>query len=295
MRLTFKYGGPVLATCLALTGLNAALADTTTVTTRSFTADSSPSFVLPSSTYVVVDPLSGVIRGDYTTGIRVIDGVPLSSNYVVMDKVTRRLVGTFDQNGNIIDITAAPAANSVIVSVDSHRTSLERQIDSLLAQGQITGHQADIMRADITNLFPAQTTTTRTVTYSRALAADSGLYSVEGRLLPFVKQSQTSMVDVPRFVTVDGHLVLPDSLTYRKLQLERRIEDEFAFGHITRDQLIRLKSDMTDISNEEAQFRAGGAMSDANARVMAADLNALQAKLEQFVASVDAGLKIGAK
>src|ERR1700679_893351 len=119
MRHTLTYGGPVLAFCLALTGLSSAFADTTTtVTTKTTTVDSAPSFLLPSSTYVVVDPLTGVIRGDYVIGNRIIDGVPLSSNYVVMDKVSRRLVGTFDANGNLIDISSAPAASSIIVSID---------------------------------------------------------------------------------------------------------------------------------------------------------------------------------
>jgi hypothetical protein len=295
MRRILYYGGPLLATCLALTGLSSAFADTTTVVTKTTTVDTSPSFILPSSTYVVVDPLTGVIRGDYTSGIRVIDGTPLNSSYVVMDKVTRRLVGTFDDSGNLIDISAAPAASSVIVSVDSHRAALESQIFSLLAQGQITGHQAEVLQADIARLFPGETTTTRTVTYSNALTADSGLYRVESRLLPFAQKSVTATVVVPRFVTLDGHLVMPDTLTYRKLQLERRIEDEFAFGHLTKDQLFHFKSDMTDISNREARYLAVGPMTDTNARIMAADLNAVQAKLDQCIANRNAGLNIGAK
>jgi len=297
MRRLINYGGPVLATYLALSGLTAAFADTTTtVTTKTTTVDSSPSFVLPASTYVVIDPLSGVIRGDYTIGTRTIDGVPLSSSYVVMDKVTRRLVGTFDANGNLIDLSQAPAATNVIVSVDSHRAALDRQIDLLLAQGRITGSQAETMRLDIARLFPGtqETTTSRTVTYSSALAADSGLYTVESRLLPYTEKTVTSRVVVPRVVTINGQLILPDTLTYRRLQLERSIEDQFAAGNITRDQLVSLKGDMLDLANRDGRYRAGGGISDTNAQIMAADLDAAQTKLDRDKASV-AGLRIGAK
>jgi hypothetical protein len=292
MRRTLTHGGPIFVACLALIGLPAAFADTTTVTTKTTTVNTLPSsFTLPASSYVLVDPLTGAVRGDYTMGTRVIDGVPLSGNYVVMDKVSRRLVGTFDSNGNLIDISAAPAASNVVVSVDSHRTALERQIAELLAQGQISSNQAAAMRLEIARLFPGadQTVTTRTVTYSNALAADSGLYTVESRLLPFSKKTYTSTVTTPRFVSVNGELILPDSIDYRRLQLERRMEDEFAFGHLTRNQLSSLKSDMTDITNREARYKENGPMSADHAANMTADLDSFQARLEHDVASVDAG------
>jgi hypothetical protein len=242
---------------------------------------------------VVVDPLTGAIRGDYTIGTKTLNGIPLNSSYVVMDKLSRRVIGTFDENGDIIDLNVAPAAGSVIVSVDSHRAALEKQIDSLLLQGQITASQAETVRLDIARLFPAteETTTTRTVTYSSALTQDSGLYSVEGRLLPMVQKSFVAKAITPRFVTINGQLVLPDDLTYRKLQLERRIDDEFALGHMTKDQLLQLKADMNVISTEEAQFRAGGggSISDANAAIMAADLNAVQAKMDRYTIGANAG------
>jgi hypothetical protein len=240
---------------------------------------------------VLVDPLTGAVRGDYVVGTRVFEGEPLSSNFIVMDKISRRLVGTFDSNGNLIDLSAAPAATNVIVSVESHRASLEKQIADLLAQGQISGNQAAAMRLEIVKLFPAtnQTVSTRTVTYGNALAADSGLYTVESRLLPLSKKTYTTTVSMPRFVSVNGQIILPDTLDYRRLQLERRMEDEFAFGHLTRNQLVSLKSDMTDILNREARYKAHGPMSADHAATMTADLNALQARLDRDVASVDAG------
>ena len=291
MRRILINGGPFLAACLAVIGLPPAFADTTTVTTKTTTVETSPSLLLPASSYVLVDPLSGVVKGDYIVGSRIFEGTPLSGNFVVMDKVTRRLVGTFDANGNLIALSTAPAATEVAVSVESHRARLEREINEMLAKGQISGSQAAGMRLDIAQLFPDkdQPVTSKSVTYSSVLAADSGLYTVESRLLPLVQKSYTSTVIRPRFVSVNGQIMLPDSLDYRRLQLERRIEDEFAFGHLTKNQLISLKSDITDIANREARYKANGVMKATNAAVITADLNALQARLDRDVASVDAG------
>jgi hypothetical protein len=297
MRRISNYGGPLLAVCLTLTGLAPVLADTTeTVTTRTTTTLAPAPLTLSGSTYVVVDPITGAIKGDYVTGTRIIDGVPLSNSYVVMDKVSRRMVGTFDANGNLVDISSVPAASNFVVSIDSRRTGLEREIDRLLGAGQITSVQAAAMRADIGNLFP-DTTMSRTVTYTNAMAVDAGLNTVESRLrlFPLAQKTYTSKVIMPKFVTINGQVVLPDALTYRKMQLERRMEDEFAFGHLTKDQFTQLKADMVEISNKDANYRVAGNINDANAALEAADLNALQAKMEQYVASVNATLQIGNK
>jgi len=298
MRRIKNYGGPLLATCLVLSGLSAAYADTTTTTvTTKTTAYEAPStsFVLPNSTYVVIDPLTGAIKGDYVMGTRVINGLPLSSNYVVMDRISRRLVGTFDANGNLIDITTAPAASNVVVSVDSHRTALENQIDAMLRAGSITVAQADTMRLDIARLFPGTTTTTRTVTYSNALTADSGLYSVEARLLPLASKTYVNKVVTPRVLSVNGQLILPDELTARRLDLERRVENEFALGRLTRDQMESLKLDLRAVANKESSFRSGGVLRDADAAVLAADMNAMQSKMDQYEANLNAGVQIGTK
>jgi len=297
MRRTKNYGGPLLALCLALSGLSSAYADTTTTTvTTKTTAIDSPSFVLPSSSYVVVDPLTGEIKGDYTVGSRILNGLPLSGNYVVMDKVARRLVGTFDANGNLIDIASAPAASDVIVTVDAHRTAVENQIDAMLRAEAITPAQADTMRMDIARLFPATTTTTRTVTYNNALTADSELYSVQARLLPLSTKTYTSTkVVTPRFLSVNGQLILPDDLTARRMQLERRLSDEYVSGHLSRDQMLALRSDLNAVANKEVAFRSGGLMSSNDAATLTADMNAMQSRMDQCLANRNAGLQIGTK
>ena len=95
------------------------------------------------------------------------------------------------------------------------------------------------MRLQIAQLLPEknQPVTSKSVTYSSVLAADSGLYTVEkppasaGTKIIHIAQSHQTQICI-------GELP-QNALDYRRLQLEGRIEDEFAFGHLTKNQLIK--------------------------------------------------------
>jgi hypothetical protein len=284
MRHKLFYGGSVLATYLALTTLPAALADTTSVTTRTTTNDAATSFILPPSTYEIVDPLTGAVHGQYIQGSRLIDGLPLTDKYVIMDKASRKLVATFDSSGNLLGLRNAPAAETVIVSVDGHRLALEKQIDDLVLKGQLSTSRADDLRLEISNLFPGHTTLSRTTTYDRALTADSGLFTVESHLIPLAPKAYAAVIE-PTFLATDGQIILPDNLTHRKIRLEQKMNQQFASGHLTADQMVGLKTDMTEIYNRENSYRVTGLMSDGDAALLAIDLNAFQSKLERLDAN----------
>ena len=79
---------------------------------------------------------------------------------------------------------------------------------------------------------------------------------------------------------MNGQIILPDDLTRRKFKLERRMNDEFAAGRLTDGQFTLLKSDMSEIYNRESLYRMSGLMSDGDANLLSADLNAFQLKLE---------------
>jgi len=273
----FMYGSSLLAACLALAGLSSALADTTTVTTRTVETGAPSSFILPPSRYVVVEPLTGTIRGDYMADTRTIDGMPLTSDFVVVDKASRKLVATFDANGNLIDISAAPAASTVIAAVDSHRIGLQNQIDSLLAQGKMTNNQAESLRGEIATLFPTTTVVTRT--YENTLGTNAALLTVESHLSSIAPATYTTST-APVFLRMNGQIILPDDLTRRKFKLERQMNNEFAAGRLTEGQFTLLKSDMSEIYNRESLYRMSGLMSDGDANRLSADLDAFQLKLD---------------
>ncbi|GEM_PF-613051 len=287
-RYTFVYA---FLAGFALTGSLAANADTQVTTTTSSTrSTSSPtsfstSYVLPSSSsYIVVDPITGVAQGSYNTVTHLVNGAPLSNGYVIVDESTRAMVAMVDQYGNIVDVAVAPAAPTLLLSIDSRRKDLEAQIADAQAKGRLAAAQAELLRQELATVTPydASSSSSSVVTYSRAIQMGSGLNSVSSRLIPITEKTYSSVI-APQFVTIDGRLTLADDLTFRKIQLTRRIEDEYAFGHITKDQLLQFKSDLTALSAREASFRNGASISATGATVITDDLNRLQAKLDSTV------------
>ncbi|MFA7336948.1 MAG: hypothetical protein WC028_09210 [Candidatus Obscuribacterales bacterium] len=286
-RYTFVYA---FLAGFALTGSLAANADTqvTTTTTRSTSSNTSPlrsvtTYTLPTtSSYIVVDPITGVAQGSYNTVTHLVNGAPLSNGYVIVDESTRAMVAMVDQYGNIVDVAVAPANQTLLLSIDSRRKDLEAQIADAQAKGRLAAAQAELLRQELAVVTPYDSSSSSVVTYSRAIQMGSGLNSVSSRLIPITEKTYSNVI-APQFVTVDGHLTLADDLTFRKIQLTRRIEDEYAFGHITKDQLLQFKSDLTALSAREAGYRNGAAISTTGATMMTADLNSLQAKLNSAV------------
>lgn len=285
-RYTFVYA---FLAGFALTGSLAANADTQVTTTTSSTRTSgsptsfSTSYVLPSSSsYIVVDPITGVAQGSYNTVTHLVNGAPLSNGYVIVDESTRAMVAMVDQYGNIVDVAVAPAAPTLLLSIDSRRRDLEAQIADAQAKGRLAAAQAELLRQELAVVTPYDASSSSVVSYSRAIQMGSGLNSVSSRLIPITEKTYSSVI-APQFVTIDGRLTLADDLTFRKIQLTRRIEDEYAFGHITKDQLLQFKSDLTALSAREASFRNGASISATGATVMTDDLNRLQAKLDSTV------------
>jgi len=263
MRRTQAYIYTLLAGCLALSGSLAVNADTTQVTTTTTTRSTLPAYVFaPSSSYIVVDPITGVVKGNYDLSTHLVNGTPLSSGYVIVDNDTRAMVATVDPYGNIVDVSLAPADRTMLVTFDSRRKDLEQQIADAQAKGRLAAAQAEALRAELAGV-PVYDPSSSAVTYSRAIQIGSGLNAVSSRLLPITQQNFTSVI-APQFVTVGGKLTLADDTTYRKVQLTRRIEDEYGYGHISKAQMEQFKADL-----------------DASSGLSA--LNSLQARLESAV------------
>lgn len=279
-RQTFHYSVAISLLALALSGTHAAIADTQVTTSTTTTT-----YVLPSAaSYIVVDPVTGAVQGSYNTVTHLVNGLPLSKGYVIVDENTRAMVAMVDQYGNIVDVSVAAATPTLLLTIDTRRKDLEAQIAEAEAKGRLASAQAELLRKDLAVVVPYDASSSSVVTYSRAIQMGSGLNSVSSRLVPITEKTYSSVI-APQFVTVDGHLQLADDLTFRKIQLTRRIEDEYAFGKISKEQLLQFKSDLTDLSAREATCRSGATISAAGAKVLTDDLNSLQAKLDTAVAS----------
>jgi len=261
MRRTQAYIYTLLAGCLALSGSLAVNADTTQITTTT-TRSSLPTYVFaPASTYFVVDPISGVVQGNYDLTSHLVNGQPLRSGWVVVDNSTRAMVATVDSYGNIVDVSLAPAERTMLVTFDSRRKDLEQQIAEAQAKGRLAAAQAEALRLQLSGIPVYDPNTT--VTYSRAIEYGSGLNAVSSRLLPVTQKTYSSVI-APQFVTIDGKLTVADDMTYRKIQLTRRIEDEYGYGRINKAQMEQFKSDLDTLSALN-------------------DINSLQVKLDSAV------------
>ena len=282
MRPVHPYIYTLLAGCLALSGSLAANAETTQVTTTTTTRSSVPTYVLPAATsYIVVDPVTGAVKGNYDPVTHLVNGMPLANGYVIVDDSTRAMVAMVDSYGNIVDVQVAPAPQTFLVTLDSRRKELEAQIADAQAKGRLAAAQAEQMRVEL-NAIPVFSPSSSVVTYSRAVQVGSGLNTLSSRLVPVTEKTYSTVI-APQFVTIDGKLTLADDWTYKKMQLTRRIEDEYAFGHITKEQLLQFKSDLTALSAREATYRQGTVISDAGVKVLSDDLNTLQTKLNSVV------------
>ena len=111
-----------------------ALADTetiirTTTITQPGTTISSPvtatEFTLSGSgDYVVVDPLTGALKGPFDPIRGYVSG-SLSPGWVVLDRSSNRVLAGFDSSGRLVSLSALPAFDPYVATIDSRPARLE--------------------------------------------------------------------------------------------------------------------------------------------------------------------------
>jgi hypothetical protein len=129
--------------------LTPALADTetTTVRTTSFLSNGQRLTLPTTSTYVLVDPITGIIKGNYDPTHGFTDARMVQPGLVIIDQPSGKVIATVDSSGRTIDVASVPAINSLVVAVYTRRCELERMITDALANGTIDVNQASQLRA----------------------------------------------------------------------------------------------------------------------------------------------------
>src|SRR5438477_10655323 len=98
-----------LLSAFCLSGQSAGSAETTETTqttTTVTTGTNSTVLTLPSSgSYVVVDPITGQIQGNYDPAARLVDGTALRSGVVIVNQANGGPIGFVDSSGNIVDMS----------------------------------------------------------------------------------------------------------------------------------------------------------------------------------------------
>ena len=293
----------LLASVLAVSGLAATRADTiettqTTTTTTSgtglpvtnMTVGNLPVMTLPSTgRYVVVDPITGQLQGSYDARARLVDGHELRSGLVVVNQVDGGPIGYVDSSGNIVDMATSPASETLLVSIETRRKDLNARIDEALNKGVLTPTRAASFRAELDRIAADEESDRRAngvITYKRALMLGYGLNTLSDRLIPISSVTYQPVV-APQFVTIDGRLTLLDATNYRKQHLATRVDDEYAAGRLSENQVSKLKQSLSKVSSTENKYIKNGALSSSKDRKLASQLDKVQAQMDSDIAIIN--------
>ncbi len=242
MKFMYKLATCVTGLCIMQVLPVYADTETTTVKTTTVTREVLPAravspIVLPSTTsYILVDPITGVIKGSYDPG-HVISSQDLVPGLVVIDQVTGKIVATVNSSGQTIDVITAPAFDTLVSSIDARRVQLDSMITQSLSSGTIDATQAAALRAQLEKIASEETTYKQgssVLTYTEALRLATGLNALQDQLVLVAHMPAVTPLVGPKFVSVDGQVIMMvDDLDYRRMKLSQRIDDEYTAGRLS--------------------------------------------------------------
>ncbi len=301
MNLTKNLTAIVLLTSGAISISLPVFADTETTTVRTTTTSSNgQEFILPTtSTYVLVDPITGNVKGNFDPATGLTDTRLVQSGLVIINKDTGNVIATVDSTGRPIDVTLAPAFDSLVVSIDSRRSDLERMITDALSRGTMNADQASSLRADLSRIESQELAAKQSggvLTYSEALSLALALNSLGDRLVPFAQTTAITPLLAARFISADGQLRMVDGIEFRKLQLRQRIDDEYTAGRLSSQQVASLKDQLNVVASLETKYRKNGELSPSKTEKISTKLDSVRTKLDEDVAIINSKRsKIGLK
>lgn len=269
----------VLAAALAtVAAAPSAMADTTVIETRTV---STPTFTLPVGTaYMVVDPLTGKLFGDYSATVRVPAG------YYVAERSTGKVVATTDLNGNLVAITAAPAPN-VLVQIQERRAALQQQIADAISRSTVTVTEIAPIRSALEQVAAQEVVLRQspTVTYAQVAPLAYRLNVIGSQLTPVIKSTTayTPLLGERVYVQSGQLLVATNDFAARRALLDQRIQFEYDAGRLTNNQVKELRSDLIKVANLELRKKRDGSLSSSNIRTIEKRLNELVEDMQDCI------------
>lgn len=322
-----------IVSCLALAGtlgmgyMTPGLADEVYYKATSYgVAPASETFVLPSSSsYVMVDPLTGVVKGNYTTGI---SNSSIGPGWVVMDSSTNKIMAGFDSSGRLRAITDVPVYDAYLSNLDVRRAAIETAIADAVAKGKISLSAGEDMKAELMSAhaqLEAYRSSRNWITYDEALSVASrfnrlsdrlgliapgyGLTALVGNVYtPVVSAGGTtvvtrtvaqpavvttpSLVSVPSVVAAPQSVVvspsaLRDNLSLRNEVMAKKADAEFNAGRLTNRNVVRIKEKLNDVSIKQAKYTKGGNLSLKRQGELNAKLDEVQTYMDQCIADTN--------
>ncbi|MBA3992010.1 MAG: hypothetical protein C0469_00690 [Cyanobacteria bacterium DS2.3.42] len=303
-----------------------AFADTETVirTTTITQPVSSTEFTLQGSgDYVVVDPLSGTIKGPYDP-IRGFSTGSLNPGWVLLDRSNNRVLASFNSSGRLVSLTTVPAYDQYVATIDARRADLERYINESLSLGKITADQAMHLRSDLATITAQEEgyrVNGRLLTYDEALLIGERLNNLHATLTGYVPTITFNRLVGTTYITSNGSIVSPVSTTYvtpartvispstttvitpartvipstvvvstddissRVALMTQKIDDEYKAGRLTSRDVASLKERLNEVSTRQVKYTKNGLLSDSKRRYLSEKLDMIQTSFDRDIAS----------
>src|ERR1700691_4143210 len=111
MTLTRNLMAIIVVSCGVISTSAPSLADTETRTVRttSFLSNGQQLSLPTTSTYVLVDPITGIVKGNYDPTRGFTDTQMVQPGLVIIDQPSGRVLATVDSSGRTIDVASVPA------------------------------------------------------------------------------------------------------------------------------------------------------------------------------------------
>lgn len=234
--------------------------------------------------YLVMDPVTGVLRGTYDPVQHVIVGGTLQPGLVVVGRATGRVVAAFDASGRTVEIRSVPASSVLVASISKRRAELERLISDGLNRGTLTEAQAVALRAELeAKVLLGE----RVVSFGDALTMAYTLNTLGQRVVPITSTvAVTPIVQAP-MISMGSHLVVLDAIAFRIGQMESRIETEYLAGRLSVSQVQNLKEDLTKVSLKNARYRKNGTISSSREKELTYKLDKISAEMVDNIAEIN--------
>ena len=246
--------------------------------------------LLPSASYVVVDPLTGKTRGVYDPTTRLIDGQPLSFGMVFVDQGTGRMVASVDSNGRIVDVVVAPATETLVTSIDARILDLQNTVNRAIERGEISAAEGSSLKAkldDVINLEARYKNSDGVFTFNEAFAVANSLNAVNDEIVAIAHLPALTPLVGGRFVMQDGNLMLVNDFDYRRVSLERRIDDEYKAGRLSSKYVAELKKELNEIKSKQTKYMKNGELKPSKAKEISVRLDKVATRMDKDVAIIN--------
>jgi hypothetical protein len=269
--------------------------ETTTVKTTTVTREVSPAtqapILLPSTTsYILVDPMTGVTKGVFNPNGGAIETKDLMPGLIVIDQSTGKIVATVNSSGQTVDLVSAPAFDPLVSSINAKQSQLNTILTDASNNGSINATQAAALRAQLEKIAADEIVYKQDgiLTYAEALSLATRLNDLQDQLVLLGHVPAISPILGPKFMTIDGKVVMVmDDLDCRRMKLSQRVDDEYTAGRLSGNQVSSLKEELDRAAVLESKYKKNGELSPSKKQKVAVKLDNIEAQMNKDVAIIN--------